>query len=278
MDNSTPKIIRLFKAFSLTEPELTASEIWQRTKIPISTLYRLLNNLKEERWLEKNSRTERYCIGDALYMVGNLYTSSTGLVRASEPIIKVVNELTNEAVSIVVRDKKNVAIILREESKFSIRWAVHVGSIMAAHASSPGKVFLSELSEKELDTLYAEERLPSVTKKTIGTKAELKIELEKIRRTGIAVHSEESIAGVWGVASLIRDNTGTPIASLSVAVPLFRINADTSELIADMVKVASSIVSYRLGYTKINHAVRNVEELRSWWKQRTKNMKIEEVR
>ena len=47
-------------------------------------------------------------------------------MQASEKILKVINDLTKEVVSITRLFKNNVIIILREESLSSIRWPMQV--------------------------------------------------------------------------------------------------------------------------------------------------------
>lgn len=260
----------LLKAFSVAEPELSTSEIYRRAKISKTTAYRIIRSLTNERWLVKNEQTGKYSIGPTLYFVGNLYISSTDLVRASEHVIQVVNDLTHEVVSISLLDKQNTVIIMRKESSFSIRLSIHVGSILPAHATAAGKALLSELSQKELNVLYPKERLPTLTDKTIATKTELNLAFESIRQHGISIHDEEFCPGLFGVASLIRDASGRSIAAISIAVPKYRITRTKHELLANMVRVASGLISYRLGYLEGYCPVQTVEELHAWWKNSIK--------
>jgi DNA-binding IclR family transcriptional regulator len=130
-----------------------------------------------------------------------------------------------------------------------------------------GKAFLSESTEAELDSLYPEEKLRPVTAKTIATKTELKRRLEEIRKTGVSFGREESYEGVAAVASLIRDASGKPVVGMAIPVPIYKMNEANRERLATLVRLGCSLVSYRLGYQDTVYPVRDIEEIRSWWKQ-----------
>ena len=257
----------MIKSFSPNELELGSTDMSKKTGIPIPTAYRILSTFAEADLLEKNVKTGKYKIGPAFYALGSLYLSTIDVTKVAEPVIKMLNNLTNEAVTVAILNKGNIVLVMEEESKYSFRFADHIGSIYPAYATAVGKMLLSELTETELDGLYPEERLEPVTKKTIATKTELKIELEQIRKTGVAFNSEGTFEGAEAIGCAIRDASGRIVAAIGLPVPLFRMNQTNRERIATLVRLGSSLVSYRLGYQDPVNPVRDIEEIRSWWEQ-----------
>lgn len=266
-NKSLLRAMSVIKSFTPGELELGVVDIARKVGIPTSTAHRILATLIESGMIDRNPKTRNYTIGPALYALGSLYLSSTDMTRTADPVIKMLNDLMSEVISVAILSRGNVIMVLREESRSSFRWNVHVGTILPAYSAAIGKALLSELTETQLDSLYPEERLRPVTTKTIATKTELKLELEQIRETGIAFDREGSSEGVEGIASVIWDASGKAVAAMSIGVPLFRVNQAIRERLATLVKMGAKLVSYRLGYQDVDNPIRDIEEIRSWWKQ-----------
>lgn len=264
---SVNKAISVLKRFNLQNLELSASEISKQVGMHRVTAHRLLETLLKAGLLEKSDNTSKYRIGPELYILGSLYLNTTDVVKAAEPVVKVLNDLTSESVSVSVLDSGFITLVMREESKYGFRWATHIGSIQPAYAPASGKALLSELSEVEIDRFYPEERLRPITKKTITTKTELKLELERIKKAGIAFCREELFDGIEGIAYVIRGANGKAVAAIGIGIPVFRIDEQKRERLAKLVKLGCSLSSYRLGYQDINSPVHTLQEIYSWWGQ-----------
>lgn len=206
-------------------------------------------------------------VGTKLYTLGSLYLSTTDIFTAAKPVIEALNNLTGETINVSILDRGNIIFIMKEESKRAFRLNTHIGSIVRAYGSAMGKALLSELTEAEIDSLYPEDRLPPLTKNTIATKKELKLELEQVRQSGVAFDREGSYEGVEAVGSVIRNANSKAVAAMSIAVPIFRMNEATRQQLANSVRLGASLISYRLGYQDKTNPIHNIEELYSWWKQ-----------
>jgi len=263
--NSIVKAIKILNCFRPEELELSAVQISKKLDMPLTTTIRILTTLTNHRMLERKKLNRKYTIGPEMYRLGSFFLMSADLIQVADPVVKELNEITKEVVTVAIRDQDKIIIILREESKFSIALHIHPGSVLPAHTTSMGKAFLSELTEHEIEKLYSEEILVKRTAKTIATKTELKLELERIRQTGVSFSHEESHQGNIGVASLIRDASGKSIASIAIGVPVFRINETIESKLATLIRMAASLISYRLGYHEIAAPVTDIEQIRSWW-------------
>jgi DNA-binding IclR family transcriptional regulator len=252
--------------FSPESPELTAGQISRKSGIPLTTTYRILAGLTKGGFLKQNAN-KKYKIGADLYMLGSLYLDTTDITEVAVPVVKALNNLTDEAVNIGILDRGLLLVIVKEESRSAFRISVHIGSTMPAYSSAMGKALLSELDEAELDTLYPDEMLKSLTPKTIKTKSELKKNLNQIRETGISIADEESIDKVIGIGSVIRDTEGKATAALSISVPVFRINKATGTKIAKLVKMAADLISSRLGYRLTRGQITDVQTLAEFWQK-----------
>jgi len=268
--NSMRSLIRaisVIKSFSPNEVELTGADIARKVGLPKTTVYRILKYLTEGKLLEQRADTGKYTIGTTLYVLGSLYLSTTNILKAAEPVMETLNDLSSETVNLSIFDKGYAILIMRKEARYAFRWAVHIGSVLPAYASSMGKALLSELAETEIDRFYPNERLTPLTKNTIATKTELKLELQKIRKCGLSFAMQETFEGIDGIASAIKNVRGEVSGALGMAVPIFRMNQANRDRLAGLVRVGASLISYRLGYEDAVTPVHDIQEIRSWWEQ-----------
>jgi len=89
----------VLKSFTPSELELSATDISRKVGIPRTTAHRVLANLTEGRMLERELKTGKYTIGPAIYALGSLYLSTTDVLKAADPVTKILNELTGETVA-----------------------------------------------------------------------------------------------------------------------------------------------------------------------------------
>lgn len=261
------RIVTILKSFGPQDLELSVTDISRKADVPKATVYRIVTNLTQAGLLEKSRKTAKYKIGRELYFLGNMYLSTTDIIKDSEPIVQALNELTNEAVLIGSMDNGYVTVIMKEDAKHLLRWIVGIGYRMLAHTSAMGLAFLSELTDTEIDGLYSEETLPLQTTKTITTKTELKQVLDQIRKTKIAINMGGNHEEFVGIASVIRDNSGKAVAALCISLPIFRLDKANLPRLSTIIRLGSSLISRQLGYQGTSEPVLNVDEIYSWWEQ-----------
>lgn len=68
--------------------------------------------------------------------------------------------------------------------------------------------------------------MPKITDRTLVTQSALEQDLERSRQRGYALDDEEHAVGLRCVAGVVRDETGLPIAALSLSGPAARIPND----------------------------------------------------
>lgn len=266
--NAIIKAMSVLKCFTHDEPVHSASSISYRLGIPIATVYRILASLVKAGMLEQTDKRGHYIVGRDLGVIGSLYFNTQSLITTAEPVIKVVNDLTAESVNIAVLDDRGyVTFIIKAESKHIFKIGVHIGSTAPAYALAVGKSLLSELSDEEIDRFYPEEALRPLTRKTVGTKTELKRELQRVRETDVALCVEQASEGTEAVASLIRDASGKGIAAMSICAPTARLNEAMRAEYATVVRLGASFISYRLGYHGAVNPIRTIEEMVARWKK-----------
>ena len=100
--------------------------------------------------------------------------------------------------------------------------------------------------------IYPNEKLPTVTERTLTTRAQLLASLDRVRAAGFAVNLEESEIGLGAVGMAVLDGDSRPAAAFTVAGPMQRMTpayvGALAEALRDSAAAASaelSQVSYR---------------------------------
>ena len=270
---SLRKALRILKCFNPDEIELSGAEISRRVGIHRTSAYRILSVLADERLIERNERTGKYGLGPLLYTLGCIYVSSKDILRTARPVLTVLNDLTHEVISMSVLDGRNAVFVMKEESKHPIRYSQRIGKTFLAHSTAMGRALLSDLTDEAIDYLYPEEKLQKITQKTVGTKTDLKVLLEEVRKTGVSINVEGSIDGLEGIASPVKDATGRVVAAISIVIPIFRMNQAKQDMYATLIQLGANLISYHLGYQNHSYTVQSTEEIQSWWEHNKNDLK-----
>ncbi len=96
--------------------------------------------------------------------------------------------------------------------------------------------------------MLARIRYVKLSKKTLMSEEELLRDLEKTRKRGYAVDDEEVEEGVRCVGAAILDNTGHPVAAVSVSGPSFRMTVQNVRHISVQLVECVQAISADLGY------------------------------
>ena len=229
--------------------EASISELAARTGLVPSTVHRLLATLVARGYVTQPSRG-RYRLGTRLgELAGGREDAAVRLRRIARRHLLAIQRETGETTNLVVPDGRHVVYLDQVEGSHSMRMFTVVGSVALAHTTGAGKAILAWLPEEELVALYGDgdAALERLTPRTLATRAELELDLERVRRRGFAVDSEEHEEGVSCVAAAVFDRDGRPCGAISVSGPSPRIagasTADLGALVAEQARQISATLA-----------------------------------
>jgi len=274
---SVEKVMAIIRSFTPEQPELSVTQLSRKLKFNKSSMSRFLATLCRGKLLERDPVTDKYRIGLMLYIQGTQYLATTDLLKAAEPFVEIINEITTEAVNVSLLDRNIAILIMRKDSKHAYRWTRPVGSVIPIHTSAMGKALLAELSAEELDEILPDEKLPKLAQKTIETKTLLKSDLAQIRRRGISIDEGGTADGIVGIGSVIREASGNARTAISISVPMFRCDGERRRAFERAVSSAADIISYHRGYIGRKPMVTSIEEYRALLKSEFTSMTREKV-
>lgn len=206
--------------------EQGVSEVAVRTGLVPSTAHRIMSTLTQRGYLSQDVVSGRYRLGaSVLGLARTLDLRTSDLRAAARSHLRQIREATGESANLVVLDGRQVVYVDQVEGSHSVRMFTEIGSTALAHTTGSGKAILAEMSVDELARLYGpgQEPFEQPTARTLSTAAALEADLERIRRRGYALDSEEHEVGVSCVAAAVLGLSGTPVGAISVSGPTSRI-------------------------------------------------------
>src|SRR5690606_18248681 len=174
--------------------------------------------------VEQTEARGKFRLGVGLVRLAGATSARLDLVQEARAVGRLLAGQTRETVNLAVMGQQAalyVDQIVAPAATPNYNW---VGQHIPLHATSNGKVLLSELPEEELAAATGE--LTAYTGRTVTDLGALRAELAEVRRRGFATATDELEGGLTAVAAPVRNLHGEICASLSVSGPTFRLGPD----------------------------------------------------
>lgn len=226
---SAVRVLELFELLARWDAAKTHTEIAAELGIPKSSLTKLLKTLVGRRYLDYAPATKRYALGPALARLARQSHTGRGLVAIAEPILRTLTEATQETSALNLLKGDRSEVVCAALSPRRLLSTMRVGDTAPLHATSSGKALLAHLPADMRRDYLAHARFERITPRTIRSARELKTQLDKIARTGLAYVFEEFTPGIVGMARPILDDSGFPLAAVNIAMPATRFDSDSEK-------------------------------------------------
>ncbi len=240
----------ILESFTKTEDELGVTDLSKRLGLHKNNVFRLLATLEHRGYIEQNKSTENYRLGPKTLQIGAIFIEQRECRRQARPIIENLMAATGETAVVAVLRGNKVIYMDGVETTKTVRAVSRIGAMLPAHCTAVGKAQLAALSPADVQRLYPEATLPSMTEKSIKTIDLLFADLKKTAERGYALENEECDLEVKSLAVPVRDFAKNIIAGIGIIAPANRLADDRLEKggIVSLVQEAGKALSSKLGY------------------------------
>ena len=224
------------------------SELARRLGLSKTTVHRSLMSLREAGWIEQSDESRKsWMLSIRALVVGGRSVDSRGsLRRVSIPVMEDLRRSTGETIHLLVHYRSYVVLIERLDGIKPVRVFNPFGGRAVLHRTSSGMAILAHLTRQEQNAHFGE--LRSGARKRTGTEvAELRNELELIRRRGFAVNLGQNLPNVNAVGAAIFDSRNSPIAAITVSAPADRMTSAKCVAHGPLVSDAARRISLGMG-------------------------------
>jgi IclR family transcriptional regulator, acetate operon repressor len=219
---SAERTVRIMEVLAGSADRMTLGQLQQTTGYPRSSLHALLRTLASLKWIEASDEGElAFGIGPHALLCGTAYLDRDPALPHGIQQIERLREEVGYTAHYARMDGCNVIYLATREITDVRRVASRVGRQLPAHATSLGKALLAELTPGELDRLLPDGPPAALTEHTVGSRADLDRELERIRERGWSLEREQNTLGTCCVASSVSYRIPATDA-ISCSIPLGR--------------------------------------------------------
>jgi DNA-binding IclR family transcriptional regulator len=219
---SLDRALSILDLLSGSEVPLSLAEICRRTNLHKSTVHRALVVLERGMLLERTPENS-FRLGLKLFDLGNCAVRQMDLRARIRPFTRRLSAQLGETVHLGVLQKTSVVYLDKTGSGNRVCTGSKTGSSNPAHCTSLGKAMLAWLPQDALNDLIEQMTFVRLTDKTICSREELLESLRRIRRRGYSIDDQEVETGVRCIGAPIFDDSGAPMAALSVSCVSSRI-------------------------------------------------------
>jgi DNA-binding IclR family transcriptional regulator len=248
---SVTRVLQILDVLSTTEQPINLTRLSQALSVPKSSLVALLRGLVEADFVVFSEKA--YQLGPRAFDLGGAMVDARRRRHTSDNIrdaMRDLNKRSGETILYAVLntdDSTTMSYIDIAESRNAIRISVTIGDRRPLYCTAGGRALLSAMSDAEVHHYLDVAKLKKLTAKTEVNKARLFKAVQLARKEQVACISDELDQGVAGIASLIRDASGTVLGTLILAAPTARIDENRGKLVS-LVRQASQAISRNLGY------------------------------
>jgi DNA-binding IclR family transcriptional regulator len=214
-DSVLVRVSQIVDAFDPATPILSLGKLTERTGLPKSTVYRLIEQLVDLRWLERTA--SGYRLGFKFFELGGLVAMRNRLRTCAVPYLQDLRTAAGQSVHMGVLDGLDV-LILAKIWGHGASVPTWDGGRMPAYCTATGKVLLAYAGEEVIEAAI-ERGLRRRTSGTIVNPNVFRQTLATIRANGYATESEENVRGLCcAAAPVLHGEHALAAVSLSGAV------------------------------------------------------------
>jgi DNA-binding IclR family transcriptional regulator len=181
-------------------------------------VHRVLGQLEKLKLIIRDRSRERYSIGPRLSRLAFVTLRSLNQSARQADPQELVDDI-GETCNVGVLDDLDYVFLQLMECRWPLRLHQEVGTRIAAHTVSGGKLLLAYLDPVLSRNLIKARKLKAATSHTLTSLADLEAEFVRIRASGYALNNQERIDGVVGVAVPVFDPDGNVLASVGMHGP-----------------------------------------------------------
>ncbi|MBB5431883.1 IclR family transcriptional regulator [Nocardiopsis composta] len=217
------RALRVLRHLAGRSGPVSASGLAAELGLPRSSLYQLLEAMAEEGFVVHLPEERRWGLGVAAFEIGSAYLRHDPLERLARPLLAQLSEETGATAHLGILHGRDTLYLLKEQPPHTPTLITGVGVRLPAHLTASGRSLLARLPRAQVRALYPDTAaFVDRTGRGPAAPGELRTLLAEERRRGYSLEEEQVTEGFSSVAAASFDHNGTPVAAISLTVPVQR--------------------------------------------------------
>lgn len=246
--NALQKVTDILELFLGNDEQLSLAELSKLSGLNKSTIYRIASYLVRKGYLKQVEKRGKYSLGMRFLDFSTVIKERVKIRDIAARYLIELKQIVKESSGLVVWDGQEATLIDTFSSNSVLRATPSEVSRLSLHATSAGKIFLSDMANEQLDAYMKKAELQKFTSRTITDHEELKKELISVRRQGLAYDIDEHVLGISSIAAGIRDNSGNIVGAAIVVAPSVRFTRQRLKQAVPHLQNCAGDISRELGW------------------------------
>jgi DNA-binding IclR family transcriptional regulator len=245
LSKAISRALDVLDSFREASGEQSLMEISKRTKLPESSLFRILITLQNREYLVQ-LKDGSYRLAPKV-LSGKYHERAVAIRNLLHPRLQSLARQFDETATSAFLFEDRIQVLETVESLRDIRATTRVGRVLPPYASALGKAITAFQDRETIDRLIEVYGLFKRTEYTVIDRAQIYREYEQIRATGIAFDRGEATEGGICIGIPIFSVPGKVETAISVSIPLVRHSTDfEKQVVAAMQKTTSDLSAEHL--------------------------------
>jgi DNA-binding IclR family transcriptional regulator len=218
------------------------SELARRLGLPKSSIANICGALADAGLVRRVGTG--FTLGRKLAELGGAYLTSVDLVQEFYDACNELPTGSQETVQLAVLDGTEMTYLARHDGKQPVRLTSQIGRRLPASVTATGKAALASIDEAEVRRRFQDQRLPTLTSRSLASVDALVAELALVRDRGYSMDDEETVEGVvcFGIAIPGRRPGEGPYAA-SITLLKVRATAERVPALVDDLRLLAGRMS-----------------------------------
>lgn len=249
-------MLEIMDVVSMHPSGATMMEVADRLDFPKSSVYRLVNNLVEEGYLEGGGRHSRYRLGRRFLRQYHNSALSKNLVDLARPALHYLSTQLDEAVNMNSLIGLHIHPVCAEFPRSeTVRTMIMPGDFFPIHATASGKVICAFQESALQQEMLEHNELVRYRPNTIVDRESLIHELAQVKAQGYATIDDELDENVLAISVPVMLGNAGVIYSIGVVGFRQRILSKNSVLeIVKQLRVGAEEISRLLASSRLDRA------------------------
>jgi IclR family acetate operon transcriptional repressor len=224
-----PTILRgliMLEQVARAQRPISATEIIEQMNLPKPSVNRILSQLEEEGFLQREPVKKRYLPGPRSSKFVLSIMSNDALGAPRHAILQALSDEIGETCNCTMLDGDRAVYFDRVEANWPIRIQLPIGSRLPLHCTASGKLFLAYMKPRLRQRLISVTPLKRNTNRSITDPELLLAELKTIKSDGVGVDNEELMDGMVAIAVPVFNTSNEICFTLAVHAPKVRKSLD----------------------------------------------------
>jgi DNA-binding IclR family transcriptional regulator len=237
-------MLSILSWFSAQHPRGGVKEIAEDLHLAPSTVRRLINTLKDHRYVELDEISGMYQLHVEVVRLAAVAITTNDVVRAASPIVDSLLQELDETLVLATLDGSLVVHLIVRQSMHHYSISPPIGRRYNSYeGGASGMALLAWKDPAELESILPDAPAwPVYAQQSTISRRQFLDALADVRLKGAAVNDGNTDPDMWSVAAPIRDNTGDVVASLSAACRRSRMTPERkAQFFASLVEASARI-------------------------------------